>query len=502
MTAVGLVLLIACANVANLMMTRATGRRREIGIRLALGASRGRLVRGLLAESVAIAAAGAAIGVGVAWWVAQALVAMAPRGAWGFAQSIDVRPDWSVFAFKAAVALLTGVLCGVVPAFASTRERIELAPSRFPFAKVMAVAQIGVSLVLLIGAGLFLRSLRNLRNVAPGFDPEHLVMMSINPPTAGFKAAESWRLSDEVLERAKSTPGVIGAAWARISPLEGAGAVTNFDAQGNRGTAWVNGVSADYFRTLDTPFIAGRGFGDQERHVTILNETAAKRYFPDGDAIGQHVKLGGGDEEIIGIVKDAKYESLRDEIPATAYVPLRENEPLNVTLHVRASRDVAAELVRAIHAIDPNLPVYNVTTMEAQIDNSLATDRLMARLTSSFGALGVVLAAIGLYGVVAYGVAVRTREIGVRMALGADRRRVVGMVLGESAAVALCGIFWGAGAAWRGSRVVASMLYGVHGEWGMTLWLALALGAVAMGAALTPAMRASRVDPMVALRHE
>ncbi len=503
LSVVALVLLIACANVANLMMTRAAGRRREIGIRLALGASRARLVRGLLAESVAISMCGAAVGIAVAIWAARILAAMAPKGSWGFAQAIDVHPDWRVFAFTAAAGLATGILCGIVPAFASTRERIEFAPSRFPFAKTMAVAQIGVSLILLIAAGLFLRSLRNLRNVAPGFDPQHLVMMSINPPAAGYKAAESWRVIDEILDRAKTTPGVLAAAWARMSPLEGSGAVTNFDVAGTHGEAWLNGVSPDYFRTLDTPLIAGRSFAEQDEHATIINQTAAARYFPNGGAIGRHVNIGGGDEEIVGIVRDMKYESLRQDIPATAYVPLKENEPLSVTLHVRSTRDVAPEIVRAIHAIDPNLPVYNVTTMDAQIDNSLATDRLLAMLTSAFGALGVFLAALGLYGVVAYGVAARTREIGVRMALGADRRRVVAMVLAESAVIAMFGLGIGLAGAAVGSRAIGALLYGVHATDISTYVLAgIGLGMIALAAALGPAMRAARIDPMVALRHE
>jgi len=271
---------------------------------------------------------------------------------------------------------------------------------------------------------------------------------------------------------------------------------------------WLNGVGADYFRTLDTPLLAGRVFNgpDSTRNVAIVNEKATAQFWPHENPLGKHMIIGTHDCEIIGVVKDAKYESLRQDIPVTAYVPIRMNAPLNFTLHVRVAGEpapVIAALTRESRQLDRSLPIYKVTTMDAQIDNSLALDRLMALLTSLFGLLAVVLAAVGLYGVMAYIVTARTREIGVRMALGASRATVLAHVIRESAALALIGVALGIPVALWASRGIASLLYGLNATDPATYAaLAVLLLAIALAAAWIPARRASKVDPMVALRYE
>ena len=515
MVVAGLVLLIACANVANLTMARASARRPEIAVRLALGASRWRIVRQLLTESTLLSICGASAGVILARWADDALIALAPRTGFGTALIVDAPLDWQVLAFTLGVSIVAVVLFGFAPAVQSIRPKSS-APQRLSLPKIMVVAQIGLSLVLAIGAGLFLRSLRNLKAIDPGFDPEHLVMMSVDPASAGYADAASWNFLDAVVERTRAVPGVVAASLARISPLGGAAGVTNFDvpeyhaAPDENPVVWMNGVGPDYFKTLGTPLIAGRDFNDQDgrggQKTVIINQKTATHFWPHENPLGRHVTIGASDFEIVGIVKDAKYASLRQAAPETAYTALRSYEPLSFTLHVRVAGPTApviAALLGEIRALDRNVPVYNVTTMDAQLDNSIALDRLMAALTALFGSLAVVLAAVGLYGVMAYAVEARTREIGIRMAIGADRARVVRHVMSESALLAVIGIGFGfAGALWA-SRAAASFLYGLSATDPLTYTaLAISLGAVAMAAAWIPARRASRVDPMIALRHD
>jgi predicted permease len=376
----------------------------------------------------------------------------------------------------------------------------------------MVVVQIALSLVLLIGAGLFLRSLRNLKTIAPGFDPQHLAMLSVNPSLSGYQESASWALTDAVLEIAQHLPGVVAASWSRASPLEGAASVTDVKVPGYRSNeppiAWLNGVGPNYFKALDTPVLVGRAFmiGDAARSVTIVNETTAAQFWPHQNALGSHIVIGTHDCEVIGIVIDAKYLSLRQDIPATAYVPLRMHPPINFTLHIRVLGETApviAALTRQIRELDRDLPIYNATTMEAQLDNSIALDRLTAALRALFGLVAVMMAAVGLYGVMAYMVAARTREIGIRMALGAGRGRALRQVVRESAVLTGIGVAVGVPAALLASRAVGSFLYGLSATdpWTYVV-LALVLAGIALGAAWAPARRAAGVDPMVALRYE
>jgi len=522
MVVVGLVLLIACANLTNLLMARATGRTKEIAVRLALGAGRGRLVRQLLAESMLLTIGGAALGIVVAYWVDHSLVLMAP---WRFggALKIDVNPDWRVLLFTLGAAILVSVLSGAAPAIQSTRPDMGpalkgaagvRAPGRFSVTNALVVAQVALSLTLLIGAGLFLRSLHNLTSVDPGFNPERQVVLSITSVLSSQAARQSF--FDTLVERARQMPGVVSASLTNVSPLSGdysiGGVGLPSQRPSERTSTSINWVGPDYFKTLGTPLVAGRVFTDldgRENKVAIVNERTAAHFWPHESSIGKHVVIGGrdlGDCEIVGVVKDVKTESLREGALAAVYLPFRLYPRSSATLHVRvigSTTPVIAALRREIHTLDPNRPVLNVTTMAEQLNRSIALDRLLATLTALFGLLAVALAAVGLYGVMAFTVAARTREIGIRMALGASHARVLGQVMAESAAITVLGIALGVPVALWASRAVGSFLYGLSATdpWTYALVSAVLAG-IALSAAWIPARRAARVDPMVALRYE
>jgi predicted permease len=515
MVVVGLVLLIACANVTNLLMARASSRAREIAVRLAVGATRRRLVRQFLSESLMLSAGGALLGMAVAFWVDRALVALAPRQWGGAALIIDVNPDWRVLLFTLGVAMMVSVLSGIAPAIQSTSETRLRGPGRFSFLNAMVVAQVALSLVLLVGAGLFLRSLRNLKSIDPGFNPEHMVVMTIQPALSGYSQAASQEFFDTLVDRARRMPGVISASPSNVSPLSGDYSLMGILVPGSqhpneRQPMSINWVGPDYFKTLGTPLAAGRAFTKQDgrtNQVAMVNEKFAAHFWARESALGTHVVIGRHDEfEIVGVVKDVKSASLREDAEATVYLPFRLNTIPHITLHVRAAGNTAPvipALLRAIQELDPNLAAYNVTTMDAQLDGSIALDRLMATLMALFGLLAVVLAAVGLYGVMAFTVAARTREIGIRMALGAGHGRVLMQVMSESAILTLTGISIGVPSALWASRAVGSFLYGLTATdpWTYTVLAALLAG-IALSAAWIPARRAALVDPMVALRSE
>lgn len=527
MAMAALVLLTSCANVVNLLLARASGRTKEIAVRLALGARRARLIRQLLAESAPLAMAGAAAGIGLAYGAARTLVALAPPAAGGAALPLDVRPDAGVLLFTLGVGLVTTVLCGLAPAIQSTRVDVApalkgaeglRAPGRFPLARGMVVAQVALSLVLLIGAGLFVRSLHNLRSVDPGLNPEHLVMLTLDPGSAGYSLGESSGFVERLVERARRIPGAASVSPGFISPLSGGFALTDFRVPGytprpgEPASMAVNWVGEDYFKVLGTPLVAGRVFTAQDgraNHVAIVNQAAERRYWPRGTALGRHALIGGADAfncEIVGVVKDVKSDSLRQDAKPTVYLPFRQNRRAHVTLHVRTEGETAtviSALLREIRALDPSLPVSDVATMATQIDRTMALDRLMATLSVLFGLLAVVVAAVGLYGVMTLAVAARTREIGIRMALGALPSQVLRQVIGESARLTLWGVAAGVTAALWASRFVASFLYGLSATDPPTYaLLALGLAIVAVVAAWIPARRAAHVDPRAALRYE
>jgi predicted permease len=528
MAAVGLVLVIACANVTNLLMSRASVRTKEIAVRLALGAGRGRLIRQVLAESLLLSVGGATLGVVLAIWTDHALRAMAP---WQIGTPIppevDVNPDWRALLFTIVVTILVSVASGLAPALQSTRlhfaralkgETGVRAPGKFSIAGVLVAAQVALSLVLLIGAGLFLRSLHNLRSVDPGFDPSRLIVTTIEPSRRGYSPSASRQYTDELVERTKRLPGVIAVSPGLISPLSGDFAMGRVSvpgyipAPGEFPIISVNFVGPDYFNTIGTSLAAGRFFNQRDgiaNKVAIVNEKAARHYWPGENPIGRRIIAGLRepiDCEIVGVVKDVKTESLRAGAQPTVYVPATLNPMGHVTLHVRVAGETAPIILalrQEIHSLDPTLQPRDITTMADQIDRTLALDRLLALLTTLFGVLAVALASVGLYGVMAFAVAARTREIGIRMALGADRARVLRQILCESGLPTLVGIATGVPAAVWASRFIGSQLYGLRAtDPEAYLLLSLALALVAIGAAWIPARRAANVDSMVALRYE
>jgi predicted permease len=544
MAVVGLVLLIACANVTNLLLARASGRTREIAVRLALGAGRAQLVRLLLVESMLLTMGGAALGVPLAYWVDHALVVLAPQQIKGsgliVAVNRDVDPDWRVLLFTLSVAVVVGVLSGILPAIRSTRADTRSgfgpalkggagvrSPGRLSFANAMAIVQVALSLVLLIAAGLFIRSLHNLRSVNLGFDPARMVMLTIEPRWSGYSPAASQDFIDSLEQRARNLPGVIAVSPGVVGPLSGEPVATAINVPGyvpqpnERWTIpegyapWmipINYVGSEYFKTLGTPLVAGRLFNDEDgrvNKVAIVNQKTAAHYWPYESPIGKHILMGGReavDCKVIGVVKDVKSESLRQEAPPMVYMPFRQSPGLHLRLHVRVAGNTApviSALMRVVHELDPRVAAYNVTTMEEQLNRTISLDRLMATLTALFGLLAVVVAAVGLYGVMAFAVAARTREIGIRMALGAGSTRVLREVIGESAVLVSIGIAMGVPAALWASRGVGSFLYGLSATdpWTYALLAAL-LAAIALSAAWIPARRAAMVDPMIALRYE
>ncbi len=530
MSVVGLVLLIACANVANLLLARASSRRKEIGVRLALGAGRGRLVRQLLTESLLLASCGGALGLLIAPWATQLLVGMV-YGA-GATIPFDIDPDARILGFTCGISLLTGLVFGLAPAVRSTR--LDLAPtlkvnargsvgerSRFGLSKGLVITQVALSLVLLVGASLFAGSLRNLRGLDLGFRPEHVLTVEIDPRGAGYQQEQLNALNRQILEGVRAIPGVESASLSFATLLSGFRRSDRAEIEGytfqpeeSRGIQLMH-VSPGYFDAVGMTLLEGRAIDERDREdgapVIVVNQKLADRFFVGSGAIGKHIRFGGPNQEatnceIVGVVKDAKYNDLREETPVMVFVPVYQRPQYANSLDIRARGDATAltdEVRQVLSKIDRNLPVRDVTTLTAQVDRSLRQERLLTTLTSFFGLLALLLASIGLFGVMSYAVARRTSEIGIRMALGAERGSVLWMVLRESLALVAIGAVAGLVAASASTRLVGGLLYEISPtDPGAFAVSAAALLAVAALAAYIPALRASRVDPMVALRYE
>jgi predicted permease len=529
MTVAGFVLLIACANVANLLLARAAGRSREIAVRLALGASRGRLVRQLLAESLLLSLAGGLAGLLVALPAGSLLLSLLPQGPEPVV--LDVRTDWRAIAFTFAVSILTAVLFGLAPAFESTRAALVPAlkeeagmaarSGRLMLRKALVAGQVALSLLLLAGAGLFLRTLWNLRELDPGFRREQVLLATLDPSLGGYDDAQASSFYRQLLDRVSGLPGVRAAALARTAVLSGMGmrrtmSVAGYQPQpGEDMNMNINFISPGYFRALGIALPAGRDFDARDREgaprVAIVNETLARRFWPRKDPIGQRLQTGlpGNfvDIEVVGVARDSKYRTLREQTPATVYVPFVQEARIGeMTLHVRSAGDplsLAAAVRGAVGEMARHLPVFQVRTLEDQTDAALAQERMTATLTGFFAALALLLAAVGLYGVIAYVVAGRRREIGIRMALGAGRWSVVALVLRESLLMVGIGLAIGLALSAWAIRLVASQLYGVGPADPLTLAAGVGLLAVAaLLAAFLPARRAAAVDPVRALRYE
>ncbi|HEY6944801.1 MAG TPA: ABC transporter permease, partial [Candidatus Acidoferrum sp.] len=542
MATTGMVLLIACANLANLLLARAVGRQKEIAVRLAIGASRGRIVSQLLTETLSLAALGALVGLALAFWADKALLRIyLPADSTGL--NIATLPDLRILAFTLGVTALTGVLFGLVPALQTTRPDVGrvlkdeagavVGGGHTGIRKTLVVAQVALSLLLLIGAGLFLRSLENLSNLGPGFPAERLVGFNIDPSLGGYTPEREKIYLQQLTNALSSVPGVQSVGLASMRILEDNEWDSSMTVEGytpakpeDRAQPFMNQISPGYFATLGVPIVAGRDFRLTDNHevkkgpedddwtptTVMINEKFAKKFFPGRSPIGMHIGFGSDpgtrtDMEVIGVVKDIKYTNLRDEIPEQAYIPYMGSRFLgSMTVYLRTGVDpklLMPSVREKVRELDANLPIYALRTTETQISNSLTTERMIASLSTVFGFLATALAVIGLYGVMSYTVAQRTREIGIRMALGAEQRSVLWMVMREVLRLIGVGVVAGIPAALALMRLVQSQLFGLTGHDPRTLAIAtVALTIVACVAGYVPALRASQLDPMKALRYE
>jgi len=530
MAVVGVVLLIACANVAALLLARAQARRREIAVRLALGASRARLIRQLLTESFMLAGAGGLCGLAFAGWGARVLLLLMSGGTF---LPLDVHLNLRIVSFAVAVSMLTGILFGLAPALGSTR--LSLSPvlkdstsgasqtargPRWRLGKSLVVAQVAFSLLLVVGAGLFVRTLMNLEHENLGFDPHGVLLFGVNAKQTGYDGPRLVSLYDRLLDRVRALPGVQSAslsAYALMSGWCNTGSITvEGQTKPDNATVWWNLVGPDFTNTMRINLLLGRGIGEQDTptspHVAVVNQALARKFFRNLDPLGRSFSFGENFNpneawEIVGVVEDAKYTDMRSEIPLTAYVPFAQaGNPGTMHFEVRTmgNPNLLIPAVRqAVREVDSNLAPSDVKTQSQQIDEGLLQEKLFARLASFFGALALLLAAIGLYGTMTYTVGRRTNEIGIRVALGANRKQILKMVLREAFALVLVGVILGLPAALAAARLVANQLYGVKPSDPLTFSMAIGmLLGVASLAAYLPARRASKVDPMVALRYE
>jgi predicted permease len=531
MVVVGVVLLIACANVAHLLLARTAARQHEMALRLAIGAGRGRLIRQLLTESLLLALLGSAVGALFARWATGAIVGLISsrtNAIW-----LDLGLDFRVLGFAAAVATLTGLLFGLAPAWRAAHSPPQSALQahgrstairrrRFGITKGLVVGQVALSLVLLVAAGLLLRSFQKLDRIDPGFDPAGVLLVRLDVDKLGLPPAQRTAVYQDILERVRAVPGVLAASASLITPISRSGWNGSVDAAGfdpansRDRLMWFNAVSAGYFATLGTTQLAGRDFGPEDvangTPVAIVNASMARALFGDGNPIGQTFRTREGRDfgpptEIVGVVQDARYRSLQDANVATAYLPISQtdlgNSRMNYEVRVAGNPMDLAPLITALaQEVSPVLSL-EFTSMTEQIDASLARPRLLAVLSAFFGGLALLLATIGLYGTVAYSVARRQNEIGIRMALGARRSGVVGMILGEVSALLLAGVVLGLLIAVGVMRLLESFLYELTATDPATVTLAVgALVLAAVTAGTVPAWRAVRRDPMAALREE
>jgi predicted permease len=538
--AAGLVLLIACANVANLLLARADGRRKEMAVRLGIGAGQRRLVRQLLTESLLLAGLGGAFGLLFGAWGSRLLLALVSSP--GVPLRLDVALDPRKLVFAMAVAVATGIAFGLAPALQATRVDLAAAlkqgasatlggagqggrgggwrARRLPLGRALVAAQVALSLLLLIGAGLFVRSLQNLVRLDPGFDRERLVLAEVNPRLLGYGDARLAATYDRLVERLEAVPGVRSASLSQFRLLASAHSVSEVllpatRSQDHSRFAHATIVTPHYFATAGMPLVIGRGFEPRDRQgaprVAIVNQTLVRKFFPGSSGLGEHFGFEPekpGEYEIVGVVRDAKYNQLGEQTQPMIYQPVAQNpETLrDLELRLAATAGEAAVLRglrRAVAEAEPRLAVLSTLSMSEQLDRSLARERAIARLTGFFGGLALLLAAIGLYGVMSYSVARRTGEIGLRMALGAARGRVLALVLGDTLQLIAIGVAAGLAAALATTRLAASQLYGLTAFDPATVTVAtLVLVAVALLAGFLPARRAAETAPMAALRYE
>lgn len=540
MAMVGLILAVACFNIANLLLARAASRRREIALRLSLGAGRFRIIRQLLTESVLLAVLSGIAGIGVAAICIRFLLLLLTNGNDNF--SVKVHQDWRVLSFTLLIAIVSGIFFGLAPALQATR--VDITPAlketraseshgkarrfgiRFGLSQALVVAQIGISLLLVVAAGLFVRTITNLHSVNLGFNAENILIFSLDATQAGYKDAALKTFYKDLEQRFQTIPGVRSATSSDLPMVGGWSSSTSITVpgipqppEGQRGpnTSYAM-VGSTFFETMEIPIVAGRAIDKRDVEgapvAAVVNQVFAQKYFPGQNPVGRHFGLGGTnnatDLEIVGVARTARYNSLKREIPPVTYIPWVQSPKgrrlREMVFELRATGDplALANTVRQIvHQMGPQVPVADMTTQSRRIDQTILQERTFAQLCACFGGLALLMACVGLYGTMAYAVARRTGEIGIRMALGATRGRVVWMILREVAALSAVGLLVGLAAAYETTTFLKSFLFGVKPNDPFAIGASVAiLIACALLAGYFPAFRASRIDPMEALRNE
>jgi predicted permease len=523
---VGVVLLIACANIAGLLIVRANAREREIGMRIALGAGRWRVIRQLVTESVVLAVGGGCLGFALTYAIRHLLPVFVTEGA--STVELDMAVDVRILLFTAGSCLATGLACGLLPALRATNVDIAsligrtltgtlTSASRRWAGKVLMATQVALSLILLVGAGLFVRTLLNLRSEALGFKPDGLLIFRVNPSQSGYATARWNDFYERAIERIAAVPGVRTVSLSRYPVLAGGSTRDGIAVLGSVSKpigTYIHYVAPEYFETMGIPLRLGRDITwqdrEQGRHVVVVNEALGRALFGAGQPIGQRVIHPNGNTadamEIIGVAADAKFSDVRRPAPPTIYEPYVKQPQRMMTFAVRTAGDperLAGSIREAVAAVDSSVPLLDFWSQQTQIDLAIRQERLFANLVSGFGLLALLLACLGIYGTLSYSVARRTPEIGLRMALGASRRDVIGLVLRESAGPVAVGIMVGIAGVAATARAIQSMLFGVTHYDLPTLLAALAVLVMsALAAAWMPSARASRVEPMLALRQE